>query len=466
MKNFSLVVFGATGDLTKRKLIPALYHLLKTNNLQDYVIVCIGRRPWNDRQYQDYVKEFIKAHLKSFNEDIWKSLCSRIFYFESEFNDSKKISGLSKFLSSLEKKYKIDSNRLYYMATMPENYDAVIKAIKKFKLHLEVNGFRRIILEKPFGYDLKSAEKLNKVVMQTFKENQVYRIDHYLGKETVGNILVFRFTNTIFDPVWNSKYIDSIQITTAEDISIEDRGNYYDKAGVVRDFVQNHIMQLLCLVTMDCTGNFGSEAIRREKVELLKAVDHKSMKFILGQYEGYRNEKNVAPDSSTPTFIALKLFINNSRWKNVPIYIRTGKKLREKTSLIHINFKDERCILDDKLMLESNDLTIKIQPEQDIIIRFNAKKPGLKLDTQKVKMEFCYECEFGIGNLEAYEKLLNDAVNGDMSLFTSWEETRLSWIVVDSLLKKKNILFYKPSSWGPKEADALIKKDGRVWFDK
>ncbi|MEK6956157.1 MAG: glucose-6-phosphate dehydrogenase [Nanoarchaeota archaeon] len=466
MENFNLVIFGATGDLTKRRLIPALYNLLKEKHLQNYLSVCIGRKEWNNEEFREYLYEFIKTNIKDLDEKTWNELKNRIYYYKTDFNDEKGMSGLKKYLEELENKHKIKHNRLYYMATMPENYENIIDSIKKNKLGEEKDGYKRLIIEKPFGYDIKTATKLNELITRSFREEQIYRIDHYLGKETVSNILLFRFTNTIFDPIWNNKYIDHAQIIVSESLGVENRGNYYDNSGVIRDMIQNHLMQILTLITIDCPGKLEANSIRREKLEIIKSIDKKELEnnIVLGQYENYKKELNVDPKSITPTFAALKVNINNTRWKGVPFYLRTGKKLGRKEAYVYIKFKDIRCFTDDRLPLKSNEIVIHIQPESDIDIRFNTKKPGLKLDTQKVDLKFSYKNIFGYNTIEAYEKLFSDASEGDLSNFTSWEETKESWKVVDNLLNMKKLYTYKQNSNGPKESDELIRKNNREWF--
>ena len=463
MENFNLVIFGATGDLTKRRLIPALYNLLKEKRLQNYLSVCIGRKDLNNDEFREYLYEFIKTNIKNFDEKNWNELKNKIYYYKTDFNDEKGMGGLKKYLEELENKHNIKHNRLYYMATMPENYEHIINSIKKNKLGEEKNGYKRLIIEKPFGYDIKTATKLNELITKSFKEEQIYRIDHYLGKETVSNILLFRFTNTIFDPIWNNKYIDHVQIIVSENLGVENRGNYYDNSGVIRDMIQNHLIQILTLITIDCPGKLEAEPIRKEKLEIIKSIEIEK-DIVLGQYKGYRKELNVNPESKTPTFIALKLNINNNRWKGVPFYLRTGKKLTRKEAYIYIKFKDIRCFTDERLPLKSNEIIMHIQPENDIEIRFNTKKPGIKLDTQKVDLRFNYMNTFGYNTIEAYEKLYSDASNGDLSNFTSWEETKESWKIVDKLLGIKKLYEYKQNSSGPKESDEMIRKDKREWF--
>jgi len=464
--DFNFVIFGATGDLTKRKLIPALYNLYKNKSLgENFIVTCIARKDFDNENYLEELKKFYKKNFKNLDEKIWNNLASHIYYFRSEFNDESRLYVLSNFLSNMEKKHGLKENRIYYFATMPENYQNLINFIRQYKLNNQKEGWKRIVIEKPFGSSLNTAKNLNKILKKAFDEKQIFRIDHYLGKETIENILVFRFTNTIFEPVWNRNYIDHIQITVAEDIDIQNRGSYYDKAGAVRDMMQNHLLQILNMVTMDCPGVFDAENMRREKTRLLEKI--KVEDFAFGQYEGYRTEEKVNQNSNTETFAALKLFINNSRWKGVPFYIRTGKKLKKQMALVYIKFRDLRCIANQRLNMSSNELIIQIQPEHHIYIHFNIKKPGLTMEVGRVNMDFCYECIYG-NTAESYEKLIVDMMEGNLTQFTSWEETKNAWKIVDPVIKKlqavNNLEVYKSGSWGPATAEILINKYKRSWY--
>jgi len=458
------VIFGATGDLTKRKLIPAIYNLFKNKQIADnFLITCIGRREYTTNKFIEELKEFYKKNFKNFEEESWNKVMFKLQYYQGDFNDKKKMSELKDVLKNYEKKNNLKSNRIYYLSTSPEKYQSILDAIKTNHLNDQKSGWKKIVIEKPFGYDLKSAKKLNTKIKKVFSEDQIYRLDHYLGKETLNNFLIFRFANTLFEPVWNNKYIDHVQITVAEDLGIEERGEYYDTSGALRDMVQSHLLQMLTFVTMDCPGVFNTENIRREKINILKKV--KISDVVLGQYVGYRDEKGVDKNSKTASFTALKFFINNERWKGVPFYIRTGKKLQKKMALIYIKFKDVRCMTDERLKMNPNELIIQIQPEKHMQLHLNSKKPGLNLEIAKVTMDFCYECIYGNTTPESYEKLISDAIRGDLSLFTSSEEVFASWKIIDKIIKNKpQILKYKQGSWGPKNADELIKKDKNEWY--
>lgn len=461
--NFNFVIFGATGDLTKRKLIPALYNLYKNKYINDFLITCIARKDYTNESFADELKTFYKKDLmKKLDEKLWVKFAKKIHYYRTDFDNLKNICGLDLFFSNIEKINKIKANRLYYLATLPQNYELIINSIKKCSLDNEKDGWKRLIIEKPFGSSLESAKRLNKILREAFREDQIFRIDHYLSKETLNNLLIFRFANTIFEPIWSNRYIDHVQITVAEDLGVLDRGAYYDKSGAIRDMLQNHLLQILTMVAMECPGEFVASRIRERKVDVLKSV--KVDNFILGQYQGYRNEQNVEKNSNTETYVSLKLFINNSNWKGVPFYIRTGKKMKKKSAFIYIKFKEIRCITDKRLNMFPNELIIQIQPEQNIYFYINSKVPGLDLGIAKVKLDFCYECVYGSNTLEAYEKMISEAVKGDLSLFTSWEESKVAWKIVDNILSKnKKVSFYKQVTYGPDESDELLKKDGREW---
>ena len=482
-----IILFGATGDLTNRKLLPALYELESENLLhKESKIVAFARRPKNDNLFKNDVFNSIKkfSKFKKIDESIWSRLKNKIHYNMSEFynlNDYKKLKSLIKKLCS---KSSEKCNKLFYLAVPPEHFETIINNIKKSGLAAGNSSFNRIVFEKPFGHDLKSAKKLNKTIKKAFKENQIYRIDHYLGKELVQNLLVLRFANSIFDPIWNKKYIDNVQITVAEDLGVETRGNYYDKAGALRDILQNHMMQLLALTAMEPPVSLDADDIREEKVKVLRSIHPFSIKdvkdiAVRGQYssgtinskkiKAYKNEENVNKNSRTETFVALKLKIDNWRWANVPFYMRTGKRLNKRVAKITLVFKQNPCILFYKHSKETapNMLIIRIQPEEGISLQFSAKVPGRKMIIDSVRMDFCHECKFGPNTPKAYERLIHSAIAGDQTLFTRWDEVEHSWEIVDKIAeawkKSKKIPQYKPGTWGPKESDELIKKDGRKW---
>ena len=372
-------------------------------------------------------------------------------------------------------------NKVFYLAVPSQFFEAIVDNLKKSNL---ATGSSRIVFEKPFGHDLKSSMKLNKTIKKAFKENQIYRLDHYLGKELVQNLLVLRFANNIFDPVWSKKYIDHVQITVAEDIGVETRGNYYDNAGALRDIIQNHMMQLVALTAMEPPRSLNADDIRTEKVKVLSSIKpfaSKNVKNIAvrGQYgsgvvnnkevKAYRDEEKVDKKSNTETFVALKLNIGNNRWKGVPFYLRTGKRLNERVAEINIVFKQTSCILfcDQIKNIEPNMLIVRIQPEEGISLQFSAKVPGQKMTIDTVRMDFCHECKFGPKSPEAYERLLYDIISRDQTLFTRWDEVEIAWKIVDRIAKawkKGKVINYNAGSWGPKEADILIERDGRKWY--
>lgn len=431
------VIFGATGDLTKRKLIPAFYNLIKNNSIKEIEIICIARKELSKEEYINYLKiEYNKLFKKS-DEDIWSKLIKNINYIKADFLD----------LKNLKLNIRND-NVIYYLATMPENYKPIIEYLRKNKLN---NKLKKIVIEKPFGYNLNDAKKINKILNKAFREEQIFRIDHYLAKEAIQNLLTFRFMNSIFESLWNKNYIDNIQITIAEDQNVADRINYYDKSGAIRDMVQNHILQIISLITMKCPRIINYKSIEENKIKALN--DLKISKYLLGQYENYEKK------SDTETYAAIKLYSNNKNFKNIPIYIRTGKNLNKKISLIYIEFKN------NLKNLKPNALLIKMYPNNDIDLFFNQKKPGLIFDTERVKLDFCYESLYGYNTMEAYEELILLILKNEKSLFTSWKFIEKAWKIVDPLISKKNrIYYYKNGSYGPKEAEELLKNDNREWY--
>jgi len=438
-EKIKFVIFGATGDLTKRKLIPALYNLITKNSINNFEIICIARKEFTKETFVEYLKIEYKKFYNKIDDNTWNKLKEKIEYLKVDFNELDKLKLNTK-------------NAIYYLATMPENYELIIKYLKKNSINNS-----KIIIEKPFGYNLKDAIKINNLLKKSFTEEQIYRIDHYLAKEAVQNLLVFRFANTIFEPIWNNKYIDNIQITISEDIGVENRSIYYEKAGAIKDMVQNHILQILTLVTMENPKLLNYKNIEEEKIKVLRKLKIKN--YLLGQYKGYREEINK--DSNTETYAAIKMELNNKRMKGVPIYIRTGKNLKKKESLIYIKFHNHSIKEVDK----TNSLVIRIYPENDIELYFNQKKPGSELKIQNVRLNFCYSCLYGYNTSEAYEELIKAIIRGDKTLFTSWNFTENAWKIVDKI-KSNNVIFYNKKTKGPREADELILKDNKEWFDK
>ena len=486
-----LVVFGATGDLTHRRLMPALYDLEFKNLLhRDFKVISFARREKSHELYRNEILNSIRKFSKrKLNEDAWQRLSKKIYYYQSEFQDYDGYKKLNEFIESISNEKSKNCNRIFYLATSSEFFEVIVHNLKKAGLAFKSDGhhaYNRVVFEKPFGRDLNSAKKLNGIIRKAFNENQIFRIDHYLAKELVQNLLVLRFANSIFDPLWNKKYIDHVQITVAEDFGVETRGAYYDKAGALRDIMQNHMMQLVSLVAMEPPASLDTEDIREEKVRVLRSIETFSAKDVYnisarGQYDSgtadnkrtkaYRDEEGVAKNSQTETFAALKLKIGNMRWAEVPFYLRTGKRLKERVAEISIIFKQNpSALFHEKLKnLDLNMLIIRIQPEEGISLQFNAKVPGAKMIIEPVRMDFCHECKFGPNTPEAYEKLLYNVMIGDSTLFTRWDEVECSWRIIDVIAKawagKKQVPKYKPGSWGPKEADNLIEKDSRKWIE-
>lgn len=472
----SIVIFGASGDLTWRKLVPALYNNFKKGRLSDCAnIVGFARRPYTDETFRDYLRDGAEKNIsETFDGQIWDKFAQRLHYFQGDLEHGEDFPGLEEYLSKQEGG---PANRLYYLATSPEFYAPVagyLGAAHMSHADGEPHGWRRIIVEKPFGVDLASAMELNNALHAVFDESQIYRIDHYLGKETSQNILFFRFANTIFEPVWNRRYVDNIQITVAENLDVGHRAGYYDGAGVVRDMFQNHILQLLALVAMEPPASFNADSIRNEKAKVLESIRPLMLEeTVRGQYSGYSNADGVAPGSQTPTFAALKLYIDNWRWKGVPFYLRSGKALNRKVSEIIIEFQRPPHLmfhLPAHTDFTPNILALSIQPGEGIHLRFEAKVPDSMQEMRSVDMDFLYNSSFGGALLpDAYERLLLEALEGDASLFTRSDAIEQAWKLIDPVLKgweqpdSPELVIYKPGSWGPRSADELLSRDKRKW---
>lgn len=476
-----ITIFGATGNLAHTKLVPALYDLERGGFLpENFAIVAAARKRLSTKEYVDSLRPSVEKYAREFDEGVWGKFAKKIDFYCVDFNNQEDFANLKEKLDSIEQDWKICFSRVFYLSTAPSFSPIIFEAIKKYKLNLGCEPHRnpaRIVVEKPFGKDLATAKDLNQKLDQVFSEDQIYRIDHYLAKETVQNILAFRFANEIFEPILNNKYVDHIQIVLAEDSGIGTRGGYYEEAGALRDIIQNHLLQVLAITTMNEPRRFEAVSIREEKVKLLKDVKvlvapEVERSVVRGQYEGYRKEEKVNPSSSTETFVATKLFIENDNWKEVPIYLKTGKKLAKKLTTITIRFKEAGHALFSHLPKKPspNLLTFQIQPDEGIGIRLAAKKPGLKLEVSDVDMEFCYAAAFREPLPDAYERLLLDIMLGDQTLFPHVNEVLRSWEIVDNILKGWEKLpppdfpNYTAGSWGPKEADKLIKRDGREWL--
>jgi len=486
----AVVIFGATGDLTHRKLVPALYNLQRERLLPPgFSVIGFARREWAD----DYFRETLKRDVEQFSrsglqESLWNSFAEGIFYNQSSFDDPAGYEALARRLAELDEQRGTAGNRLFYLATPPESYPVIIGQLGAAGLaHSPQGGWTRIIIEKPFGRDLTSARALNADVHNVFDESQVYRIDHYLGKETVQNIMVFRFANGIFEPLWNRRYVDHVQITVAESVGVEGRGGYYEHAGALRDMVQNHLMQLLTLTAMETPVGYRADAVRDEKVKVLRAIHSMTPEAVLentvrGQYgpgtingqpvPGYREEPGIAPDSLTETYVAIQFSIESWRWAGVPFYLRTGKRLPKRVSEIAIQFKAAPLMLFPTGPLsdiDPNVLAIKIQPDEGISLRFDSKVPGQVGQIRPVTMDFRYNASFGVESPEAYERLLLDAMLGDSTLFTRSDEVEESWSLITPIHQAwadapaPQFPNYEAGSWGPHVADEFIERTGRKW---
>jgi glucose-6-phosphate 1-dehydrogenase len=490
-----MVIFGFTGDLTRRKLIPALYNLASQQLLsREFAVIGIGRSPMSDEDARKKVTEdFKKFATGAVDKELWDWFVGRISYVNGDVDDPATYDKLKEALDRVDKEYNSHGNYFFYMATAHKYFDDVVERLARVGLMQVENGhWRRVIIEKPFGHDLDSAKALNKHLLKVTAEHQIYRIDHYLGKETVQNILALRFANGIFEPIWNRRYIDHVQISVAETVGVEQRGDYYDGAGALRDMVPNHIMQLISLTAMEPPISFEANAVRDEQAKILHAVQPFTNQDVLtktvrGQYgagemdgepvPGYRSEEGVPPDSRTETFVAMRLLIDNWRWAGVPFYLRTGKRLSGRNTHVVIQFRRAPFMLFRETQVETmmpNQLVLHIQPEEGISLRFAAKTPGTTMDLGEVNMDFAYADYFGVTPSTGYERLLHDCMIGDATLFQRADMVEAGWRVVDPVLDVWKALpprefpNYAAGTWGPKEADELMERDGRRWrnFEK
>jgi glucose-6-phosphate 1-dehydrogenase len=492
----TMVIFGASGDLTKRKLVPALYSLARDRLLPPvFNVVGVARRDIPDDTFRANMKEATNkyARRRPVEEGLWKSFSDGIFYVNGTFEDPATYERLKRRLAEIDRERDTGGNRVFYLSTPPSEYPVIVKQLGAAGLinRAKDGPFTRVIIEKPFGRDLESARSLNKDVHSVLREDQTYRIDHYLGKETVQNILAFRFANGIWEPLWNGRYIDHVQLTVAEAIGVEGRGGYFEQAGIVRDMVQNHMFQFLCLSAMEPPVAFEAEAVRDEKLKVLRSLrplpsdPYEVGKFVVrGQYGpgfvngqeviGYREEQGVAKDSNVETYVAMKLAIDNWRWAGVPFYLRAGKALPKRVTEIAIHFKRAphaifKQEIRGRLADEPNVLSIRIQPDEGISLKFFSKVPGPTMELLPVPMEFRYGTSFGAEPPEAYERLILDCLLGDGTLFTRGDEVEASWTWIDHIEKAWRALppppfpNYAAGTWGPAEADRLIESDGRVW---
>lgn len=466
----AVVIFGASGDLTRRKLIPALHSLGCEGHLPESVrVVGVARSNLTDQAFRARLYEGVTdyARLTPGVCELWPSFAGRHTYLAGGYDDLDTYRRLAERLAQLDAESGTQGNRLFYLATPPTLYPVIVQYLGQAGLNRSDPGWTRIIIEKPFGRDLVSAQQLNMQIHEVFDESQVYRIDHYLGKETVQNLIAFRFANAIFEPLWNRNYIESVQITMAESIGVGHRAGYYDRAGVLRDMLQNHLLQLLTLTAMEPPSAFNARALRDEKVKVLQAVRPlETEDYVLGQYVGYRQETGVAADSNTATYVALKLYLDNWRWQGVPFYLRTGKHLPRKATEITLQFKRvPHQLFAGNEELANNSLSLCVQPNEGMHLLFQTKMPGAGMCTAPVDMEFHYGDHFGERSLpEAYERLLLDALQGDASLFARSDEIELAWSLVDPLTVPREPVPYTAGSEGPIEADDLLSQHGHRWL--
>jgi glucose-6-phosphate 1-dehydrogenase len=485
-----MVLFGATGDLAHRKVLPAMYQLWRTNLLpHEFVLLAVGRRPYDDDKFRDEVQKSLEqfSRILPLDEAAWRSFKERIRYQRCDFEDPTGFDKLVTTLDDLDEQEGTRGNRLFYLATQPSQFAELVAQLGRVGLDHERHdgGWRRVVIEKPFGHDLESAKKLNREIGKVFRESQVYRIDHYLGKETVRNLLVFRFGNGIFEPLWNRRYVDHVQITVAESIGIENRGAFYEETGAVRDVLQNHLLQLVSLVAMEPPATFQADALRDEKVKVIRAIGthpaDPATEVVRGQYgsgwvagqpvPGYREEPEVDPNSETETYVAARLTIDDWRWSGVPFFVRTGKRLAKRSTEIAIQFRavPHHLFKDTSAEPDANLLAIRIQPDEGIMLRFGAKVPGLGLNVRSVTMDFTYGSAFNVDSPDAYETLILDALQGDASLFTRADEVEEAWAIVDPYIDAwanrppPEFPNYEAGTWGPPEADELLAREGRRW---
>jgi len=475
MKQSKLVftIFGGTGNLTYIKLMPAFYQLYIENKMVTPTsIVAIGRKEKTSENYRDEIKTSVAEHNKDFDEEKYQAFSQHVHYFQMDFSKGEIYASLYAYIDKLVGEGDKTTSRIFYFATAPSFFPFISEHLEASGL-LETEGCTRAVFEKPFGYDQASAEAINATVSRIFTEENIYRIDHYLGKEMIQNINMVRFSNQIFSRVWNKEAIDNIQIMVKEKVDVGERGGYYDASGALRDMVQNHLLQILALVAMEPPRNFGTDAIRDEKVRVIKRLrinnNLADRELIFGQYEGYREAPKVESDSTTETFVAMKCFVDSSRWEGVPFYLKTGKALEEREAEVIIEFKTNECkkyFSDD---VAPNLLIIKIQPTEGIYFRINTREPRSEKNLMSVSMDYCQSCNIFYRSPEAYEKLLMDIMIGDATLFTRWDEVKTAWQVISTLSvdakeKAEYMTTYKKNATGPDEADALLEKDGRRWW--
>jgi glucose-6-phosphate 1-dehydrogenase len=477
----ALTIFGASGDLSQRKLFPALYELAYRHLLpEQFAVLGVARSQMSSEDFADKMKDAVAHHARDeFREDVWEWLCECIRYIDADFADEESWDQVAACLSALDEERGTRGNRVYYLAIPPSAFELVVTNLGKRRSN---EGWTRVIVEKPFGHDLASSRELNETIGAHFSETEIYRIDHYLGKETVQNMLVLRFANGIFEPIWNRQFVDHVQITVAESVGIEGRAGFYEEAGAVRDVFQNHLLQLLALMAMEPPIEFDAESVRNEKVKVLRAMHTPGPKHVVrGQYgpgfiegeevPGYREEEGVAADSTTETYVGAKLYVDNWRWADTPFYVRTGKRLQRRETAIAIQFKRaphppfEAGSADG---LRPNVLLMHIQPDEGVSLEIGAKVPGQGLTIRTVHMDFLYGGAFRTGLPEAYERLILDCLLGDTTLFMRSDEVEEQWALVDAIVApwqrdRPHFPNYEAGSWGPAAAEDLLRRDGRSW---
>jgi glucose-6-phosphate 1-dehydrogenase len=483
---FLIVIFGASGDLTHRKLLPSIYSLYCQNLLpKSWAILGVGRKEWDDTIFRDHFKTHYKNENPHCNQlSSIDQFNSHLYFLSMDSALENEYPKLTSTLLDIQTKNQLPENYLFYLSTPPILYSLIPKHLASQNLNNEINGWKRIIIEKPFGYDLKSAKQLNQDLLNHYHEHQIYRIDHYLGKETVQNLLVFRFANEFFEPLWNKNYIDYIEVTASESLGIENRGGYYDASGALRDMVQNHLFQLLAMVTMEAPAQFDSRSVRNETLKVFQSIrplnENIEENVVLGQYtsskikseniNAYREEDGVPSNSRTETYAALKLFIDNRRWNGIPFYIRTGKRLPTRVSEVVIHFRKTPYSLlgfGSEQNTTHNQLVLRIQPDEGILLKFGLKVPGSGFNVQTVDMNFHYNKMTNTYIPSAYERLILDCIMGDATLYSRGDAVEACWDLIDPILKWKEkeatLYGYPAGSWGPTEADKLLENDGFEW---